>query len=384
MMVRRCAPMIRLVLMVTGVIWGFPLLAQSSTQVELNQTLHFDDLDGKDVQVRPGTYEVSHSEGNQLQLSQANKELLTVQAQLGGHTESITQPEAILLPDEIDSTMVSVILLLPDGTGWEAMGSTTGVQSRGRINRSRRKINLSRILRSRARKRLPSSSAKPLPPAIPIPSDCPAWVTYNIWGYPSGVTDPRAAPNGPQIIEDLVSEVLKSYRPGCWPISAIIITGYSDKSPGGIQVDDYISVQRAVDAKKVLQQEFKTRAAEMTILPGYPSPADMFFRVGGIGSREQPDGPAQQPTSRRVDMFSRQVPVTIEEKTNRAGGDFDQLMLPTYDECRYFCSHTKRCRAYTYMKPVPPQTDGQCFLKKSIPRPSRHPNAISGVVLPAP
>ena len=126
-----------------------------------------------------------------------------------------------------------------------------------------------------------------------------------ISGYPSGVTDPTAAPNGdPELLGSLVAEILKSYRPGCWPIKTILITGHSDKSPGGIQVDDYISVQRAVDAKTVLQQEFAAKAAGMVIPPGYPSPAEMTFLVGGIGARElDPNGPAQQPVNRRDRLF---------------------------------------------------------------------------------
>ncbi|MDH5774223.1 MAG: PAN domain-containing protein, partial [Nitrospirota bacterium] len=359
----------------------FPLLAHSTPQVEITQTLHFDDPEGKAVQIPAGTYGVILSEGQHLLLSQPEKETLVVQTQKGDHAESIAEPEALLLPDETDSTMVSVVLLLPDGTGWEAVGSTTGIQGRG-------KIRLSRVLRSRIPKR-PLSPKPPvpptLPPAIPVPSDCPVVVPYTIVGFPSGVTDPTAAPNGTQIIGDLVAEILKSYRPGCWPIKTILITGHSDKSPGGIQVDDYISVQRAVDAKKVLQQEFATRAAGMSIPPGYPSPAEMNFIVGGIGARElDPSGPAQQPENRRVDFLSYQLPVTIEESTTRAGGDFEQHMAPNYQSCRARCASTLNCRAYTYKKPVLPQTEGQCSLKKSGSRPSRDPKAISGVVLPTP
>jgi hypothetical protein len=366
------------VLVVSGFCWIFPLLAQSTTQVEIHQTLHFGDLDGKDVEIIPGMYEVTLSEGHHLQLSQTGEEPLVVQTQKGDHAELIARPEAMLLPDEKDSTLMSVVLLLPDGTGWEAMGSTTGIQGRG-------KIRLSRALRLRIPKRRPSHVPPTLPPAIPVPPDCPVVVPYEIYGYPPGVTDPKAAIDGEEIMGEFVSEILKSYRPGCWPIKTVLITGHSDKSPGGIQVDDYISIQRAVGAKEFLQQEFATRTAGMSIPPGYPSPADMNFIVGGIGARElDPTGPAQQPENRRVEFLSYQLPVTVEESINRTGGDFEQHMAPNYQACRSRCASTLDCRAYTYKKPVLPQTDGQCFLKKSGSKPSRDPKAISGVVLPTP
>ena len=392
MIVQRRPFMITWVLIVSGFCWACPLLAQTSTQVELKQALHFGDPDGNDVEVNPGTYSVSHTEGNQLQLYSVNKEPLRVQAQPGDHTESITQPKAMLLPDGEDVTLVSVMLLLPGGTGWEAIGSTTGVQSRGKLNlsrrplnRSKKRINLSHKLQARIPRRPPPPAPPTLPSAIPIPSDCPAVVPYEIFGYPPGVTDPKAAIDGEKIIGEFVAEILKSYRPGCWPIKTVLITGHSDKSPGGIQVDDYISVQRAVDAKEYLQQVFKTRAAGMSIAPGYPNPADMNFIVGGIGARElDPNGPPQTAENRRVNFLSYHIPATIEEKTNRAGGDFQQQMLPTYLACRSRCSQTLNCRAFTYKKPVPPQTEGQCFFKKSGNRPTRDANAISGLVLPAP
>ena len=364
--------------------WPFLSLAQTSTQVTLRQLLHFEAPDGKDVSLPSGTYGVSHLEGNQLQVSSKDIQPVVIQANQEAHTKAMTQPEALLLPDETDLTIMSLVLLLPDGTGWEAVGSTTGVQSRGKIKLSRKKKSLSRRLRLRFPKK-PSSPSPTLPPTIPIPSDCPVVVPYEISGYPPGATDPHAAPNGTQIIRDLVEEVLKSYQPGCWPIKTILVTGHSDKSPGGIQVDDYISVQRAVDAQQVLQQEFTTRAAGMSIPPGYPSPADMNFITGGIGARElDPNGPHQQPENRRVDFLSYQLPVTVELDTTRTGKDFEQHMALNYQTCRSRCASTLHCRAYTYKKPISPQSEGVCFLKKGRSRPSRDSHSISGVVLPAP
>lgn len=393
MVFRDGSPMVGLVAIILGVLCGFPTLAQASTHIELDQTLYFSDKEGMPLQLESSGYEVSHSGGEQLILSRNTKESFTIQARPGTHSETLNQPKAVLVEDEDDSTVVWVMYLLPDGTGWESMGSTTGIQSRGRLRLSKRKRNLSRILRHRKSKGGSGSQRKPItrkpkppiPPTIPVPADCPGMVHQVITGYPSGVTDPLAAPEGGSYVDAFVSEVLKSYRPGCRPIGVVLIIGRSDKSPGGIQVDDYISIQRAQDAKNVLQQRFIARARGMTVPSGYPNPANIGFIVGGIGSREvDPNGPAQDPDNRRVKLLSYTIPATVENTTNRAGGDFEQHQASDYFRCSAICTQVPKCRAYTFVKPVPPKTEGICFLKDRVTRPARDANAISGVVIPSP
>ncbi len=374
-------------IIVSGVMWGVPALGFASTQVEMEQPLYFSGPDGDPIQLAPAKYDISYPGGERLIFAQGEKEPLTIQARPGTHSEPLNQPKAVLVQDEDDATVMWVMYLMPDGTGWESMGSTTGIQTRGRLRLSKRKRNFSRILRYKNRKGGSPSTQKPkspIPPTIPVPGDCPGMVHQSIAGYPSGVTDPLAAPEGSSNIEAFVSEVLRSYRPGCWPISIVLIMGRSDKSPGGIQVDDYISIQRAQEAKNVLKERFKTRAQGMAIPSGYPNPANMGFIVGGIGSREvAPDGPAQDPDNRRVKLLSYTIPMSVENKVNRPGGDFEQHQASDYFRCSAICSQIPKCRAYTFVKPVPPKTEGTCFLKNRVPRPTRDAKAISGVVVPA-
>ncbi len=372
--------------MLIGILGGEPASTFASAQVELNQTLHFTDPDGMPIQLDPGIYEFSYSEGEQLHVSPAGKKPLTIHARPGDHSEPITQPKALVVEDEGDATVVWVMYLLPNGKGWEAMGSTTGIQSRGRLRLSKRKRNFSRVLRFRDRKKSSTATSKPkrpLPPAIPVPADCPPLAPWYIAEYPSGVTDPHAAPKGQETIDGFVTEILKSYQPGCWPIIGIVVIGLSDKSAGGIQVDDYISNKRAMEAKSALQRAFKARAATMSVPRGYPSPADIGFIVGGIGSRNlRPNDPPRDPWNRRVDLLGYTLPASVELQVNRRGGDYKQRPQPDAMACRVSCVGSAKCRAFTYKQPVPPQTEGQCFLKDRIPPPTRDPNAISGVVLP--
>ena len=380
-----------LLLLVIGILSGFGCgflsLAQASTQVAFDQTLYFSDQEGMPIQLEPAGYEVSHSGGEQLILSEGDKKSFRIQARPGTHSETLSQPKAILVEDEDDSTVVWVMYLLPDGTGWESMGSTTGIQSRGRLRLSKRKRNFTRILRYRNRKKVSTSTPKPKPPipqSVPVPADCPGVANYNIW-YPTGVTDPKSVDGGPEIINDFVSEILRSYQAGCWPIRSIIVLGYSDKSVGGIQVDDYISVERAIKVKEVLKEEFVRRSQGMTIPSGYPSPAKMSFYVGGIGSRKMgPNDSPQDQNHRRVELLSYALPATVELGMDRPGGDYEQKTVTNAMTCRSICASSLNCRAFTYKNPVPPQSEGTCFLKNRVNRPTRDSRAISGVVMPAP
>jgi len=126
--------MVALLWFLTTLVFSFAAntgLAQTAAhQVELKQSLHFPDPDGKLIQVPPGLYEVRPLESGQLQLSQPGKHPLILQAQEGSHTKEITQPEVALVPNPEEPTEINLALWLPEGMGLEVLGSTTGVQSR--------------------------------------------------------------------------------------------------------------------------------------------------------------------------------------------------------------------------------------------------------------
>ncbi len=182
-----------LLTIILGFMLVIPFVAHATSQIELNRTLHFSNPEGESIELEPGLYDLSHPGGDALEFSQAKKKALTIPAQKGTHTEALTQPEALLSGDEEDSTLVRVMLLLPDGTGWEALGSTTGIKSRGKFRLLKRKRNLSRILRYKKRpqaqkpriklkRKTPSGTSKPRPkvripkrkrPLTPLPGKGP-------------------------------------------------------------------------------------------------------------------------------------------------------------------------------------------------------------------
>ena len=103
----------------------------STTMIALLQPIHFAGLDGKDLVAEPGTYEVVAEPKSSLQFhSQERSVVLKVQAEAMDHDGELPSPRAVVLPGEEGE--YHVILLLSDGTGFEAVGSLTGIQTRGR------------------------------------------------------------------------------------------------------------------------------------------------------------------------------------------------------------------------------------------------------------
>ena len=179
MKIHRDVPIIILIGILVGFFLGVPSPAFSGSTIELNETLYFSNPEGEGIQLDPGLYDLSHPGGAQLQFSQVGKKPLMIEAQTATHTEAISQPAALLLGDEEDPALVNVMLLLPDGTGWEAVGSTTGIQSRGKFRlRLSKKRNLSRILRYKKRapritipKKPKRKLRVPKRPLKPVPSN---------------------------------------------------------------------------------------------------------------------------------------------------------------------------------------------------------------------
>ena len=78
---------------------------------------------------------------------------------------------------------------------------------------------------------------------------------------------------------------------------------------------------------------------------------------------------------------------TVEERTNRSGGDYRRFEAPGgLDECRRACDDDAACQAYTFVRPGIQSPDGMCWLKSSVPEPAADDCCTSGVkgATPAP
>ncbi|WP_342349488.1 PAN domain-containing protein [uncultured Nitrospira sp.] len=68
----------------------------------------------------------------------------------------------------------------------------------------------------------------------------------------------------------------------------------------------------------------------------------------------------------------------LEEETDRPGDDYARYTEESPDACRTRCAGNENCQAFTFVKPNPGFTPGQCFLKRSEPKPATDHCCISG------
>ena len=103
---------------------------QAIPTVEIDKEIHFLTPEGEDVMVAPGEYEVrAEKEGLRLIAEEGiDGESMVIDAQSTNHQEKITAPTTLSFSDKEDEKVI--VLLLPDGKGWEAQGSYSGVISR--------------------------------------------------------------------------------------------------------------------------------------------------------------------------------------------------------------------------------------------------------------
>lgn len=59
----------------------------------------------------------------------------------------------------------------------------------------------------------------------------------------------------------------------------------------------------------------------------------------------------------------------LEYDTNRLGGDYAQRTEMSPESCRAVCAGDGTCQAFTFVKPPPGVTNGQCYLKRTVPAP---------------
>lgn len=106
------------------------LRAEELNTVSLVQPVHFVTAEATDVVVDPGTYRVGTSEQGKLQLiSVTGNKTMEVAAMSTTHAEHISVPIALHVQD--DEKFPRVVLLMPDGSALEAVGSYDVIRSRG-------------------------------------------------------------------------------------------------------------------------------------------------------------------------------------------------------------------------------------------------------------
>ena len=107
-----------------------PPSEKSSAIVEIDRDTHFLTAAGEDVVVYPGAYLVqAEKEGLRLIADEGTgSESIVIEATGQPHDQKLTGPTALSVSEKEDEQVV--VLLMPDGKGWEAIGSHSGVISR--------------------------------------------------------------------------------------------------------------------------------------------------------------------------------------------------------------------------------------------------------------
>lgn len=103
--------------------------------VNLPQALHFLTPAGEDIMLSPDSYEVEVVDSwlKLLPKGEARTAMVLIEALPGSHDEPVTEPVVRGQFDESNPDLFHLAVLLPDGTGWEALGTTSGVRPRGSV-----------------------------------------------------------------------------------------------------------------------------------------------------------------------------------------------------------------------------------------------------------
>ena len=100
--------------------------------VEFNAPMHFLAPGGKDVKISVGTYHVEPTESYLKLLPDvgAGSAIIVIEAMKGWHEKELTKAIVQAIPDAINPDIFHMAVLLPDGTGLEAVGSSSGIHAR--------------------------------------------------------------------------------------------------------------------------------------------------------------------------------------------------------------------------------------------------------------
>ena len=101
--------------------------------ITLEKTVQFEDTQGEEVLVAPGTYSVAAGKETLELTPNDSSTSVTIEADENSHKAEIPTPTAASIPGQdgpLANTHV-VILFLPDGNALQAIGTYPGIQSRG-------------------------------------------------------------------------------------------------------------------------------------------------------------------------------------------------------------------------------------------------------------
>ncbi|MEO8324571.1 MAG: PAN domain-containing protein [Nitrospirota bacterium] len=107
--------------------------------IHIEQPLHFDAPDGQRVTASPGMYLVEPLTHGDPRLELWDERgRVTLQATRTTHDQRVETPEAYLIREDANEDIHHVVVFISDGTALEAIGSVSGIQTRGNVRATRR------------------------------------------------------------------------------------------------------------------------------------------------------------------------------------------------------------------------------------------------------
>ena len=105
----------------------------SANTITLEKTVQFEDAEGEEVLVAPGTYAVTAGKQTLSLTDNESNTSVTIEADDNSHHVDIPTPAAASIPGEDGplANIHTVMLFLPDGHALQAIGTYPGIQSRG-------------------------------------------------------------------------------------------------------------------------------------------------------------------------------------------------------------------------------------------------------------
>jgi PAN domain-containing protein len=250
--------------------------------IHLDQALHFGSPDGQSLLVPPGEYLVEPiTQGEPRLVFWHEQGTVTLQATRTTHDQRVKTPEAYLIQEDSNEDIQHVIVFIPDDTALEAIGSVSGIQSRGNSRAARHyqldaATGVVRFGDGQQGRRLPTSQ----------------------------------------------SNIAAQYQ-----------EGLGNRSGAELSM---------IELQSVVSQ----RQTAVALTKGL--------------------------------MNSLHGQFQLEEATDRPGNDYARHLEESADSCRTRCAGEETCQAFTFVKPNPGFVQGQCFLKRSEPKPVNNTCCVSG------
>ena len=151
-----------------GVVGGAFVFSQDTPErltITLERAVHFLAHDGAETVLAPGVYTAkAHDEKSIQVIAVSSGETTTIQAAVGTHEQQLSAPQLVAVASDED--VVHIVVLMPGGTTLDAIGTLSGVRTRGPMMAPLQSQQLTGVMA------MQPALGTPLP--IPVPGGGPA------------------------------------------------------------------------------------------------------------------------------------------------------------------------------------------------------------------